>query len=558
MLVQPVYSPPPFTFPNTTPTGPFGSNHATMARTKQMPRKSHVDANEVVADPDIDGETEAKLKAIEEGEMRAELKYIDKKFTEQGQAYFAETVDEEIPEQINWYSKFALCIVRHTHPQDKNIIHKTTLQVNSQHLKDILRDNIKDFPGLSFSTKEITIDKPYRVLYHYRPELEAAGQQLEEGSEAADHLAVLLDFINEEFKETIEESDNLREQGLMNYSHLWTIFRPGSTIYGPVFGQPRAFTLLSYQYVCGNEPGLSLQVQYVDFDGDDLGTRVANRTVDAFNGAAIIKNLSAYPIEWHSDPETIKRDLIARGRRWESLAGMHFCCYTGVALEYTPCGISRYSTDGRVVVDTKTYHRLNTNYAFNITAFKSDDDQPAKRRKNRTREYGNIYDEDDDDNTETMELIPDDKPQLDALTDEQCMLANSMVRGFSFAEKRWFDFFIEKLTPPGWNPDCFDQLVLPATQKDLVRALVTTHTQSSSGFDDIVKGKGKGLIMVSQIFTCCQCRRVLSNDLHRCCMDLQEWERLLPRRRSLSFASVLSTWCQVATLEPTALRWTLA
>jgi hypothetical protein len=78
----------------------------------------------------------------------------------------------------------------------------------------------------------------------------------------------LLDFINEEFGETIEESENLVEQGLINYGLLWTIFRPGITLYAPVFGQPRAFTLESYQYVCGQDPGFMLTVKYVDFDGE--------------------------------------------------------------------------------------------------------------------------------------------------------------------------------------------------------------------------------------------------------------------------------------------------
>jgi len=85
-----------------------------MARTKQTARKStggrapqrqvvqdSISSNgNVIQNPDIDGETEAKLKAIEEGEMRAELKHIDKRFTDKGQAYYRETEDEEVPEQV--------------------------------------------------------------------------------------------------------------------------------------------------------------------------------------------------------------------------------------------------------------------------------------------------------------------------------------------------------------------------------------------------------------------------------------------------------------------------
>ncbi|KAK4549945.1 hypothetical protein LTR36_005246 [Oleoguttula mirabilis] len=473
-----------------------------MARTKQTARRSaggraprrsdsSLPNGDVVENPHLDGETDAKLKAIEEGEMRAELKHIDKKFTDKGQAFYAETVEEEIPEQVNWWSKFALCIVRHMHPSNPAFVQKISLQVNSQHLKDILKDTIEHFPGVSFQTKEITIDKPYRVLFHYRHELEAAGEQLEEGSEAANHLDLLLDFINEEFKDTIEESDNLREQGLMSYPHLWTIFKPGCTIYAPVFGQARAFTLDNYAYECGDFPGLNLQVEYVDFDGEDLGTRSTTRKISAFSGAERISDLSAFPLDWHQDPEAVKSDLVARGRRWEQHAGMHFCSYTGVALEYTGCGISRYNTDGRVVVDIKTYHRLNADYAFTVAAFKSDEDKLSKRRQINGRD-----DYDEVDGVETLDLIPEEELELDPLTDDQCMLANAMVRGFSFAEKRWFDFFLDKLSSPDWNPDCFDQLVLPAAQKDVVRALVSTHAQSSLGFDDIVKGKGKGLILV--------------------------------------------------------------
>jgi len=369
-------------------------------------------------------------------------------------------------------------------------VQRTCLQINSQHLKDILKETIGHFPGISFHTKDISIPAPYRVLFHYRHELEKAGEGLEEGSEAAAHFELLLDWINEQFKETIDETQNLLEQGMTTYQHLWTVFRPGSTIYAPVFGQPRAFTLSSYEYTCGDNPGLYLQLDFVDFDGEDFGTRNVGRLVAAFSGAVHIKDLSAFAIQWHDDADVVKEQLVKRGRRWEQHAGMHFCNYKGVALEYTPCGISRYNCDGRVVVDTKTSHRLNANYSFSVSAFKSDEDKQSKRRKIRSNDY------DEETNGETLDLVPEEKLELDPLTDDECMLANAMVRGFSFAEKRWFDFFVDRLGPADWDSGCFDKLVLPTAQKGLVRALVATHAQQSLQFDDIVKGKGKGLIMV--------------------------------------------------------------
>lgn len=181
--------------------------------------------------------------------MRAELKHIDKKFTEQGATYYAETVEEDIPEQVNWWSKFALCLVRQMGGDHKNPhVTKTSLQVNSQHLKDILKETVEKYPGVSFATQQITIDKPYHVLFHYRTELEDAGSKLEKDSEASQHLNLLLEFIEDEFEDQIEEAENLLPEGLVTYDNLWTIFKPSTILVGPVHGQPRAFKLNSYQY----------------------------------------------------------------------------------------------------------------------------------------------------------------------------------------------------------------------------------------------------------------------------------------------------------------------
>lgn len=399
-------------------------------------------------------------------------------------------IDEDIPEQVNWWSKFAMCLVRYLDNSNK-YVQKIALQINSQHLKDILRDTIGSFPGVSFQTKDITIDAPYRVLLHYKGELEKAGEKLEEGSEAKDHLDLLLDFVYEQFKDTIEETENLLEQGLISYQHLWTIFRPGTIIYAPVFGQARCFELTNYAYT---PDGLSLSSEYVDFDGDDFGKRGASRLLPGFTGAEKIQHLTAYPISYHANENSLREQLIARGTRWEGYAGMHFQRYQGVALEHTGCGMSRFNVDGRVVVDTKTFHRLNANLAYSVIPFKDASAKRAKRRRIQSADD----EEDEEDGGETLDLVPDNSLDLDPLTEKQLLLTNATVRGFSFTEKRWFEFFVDRLQPAGWNPNCFDQLVLPQPQKDLVQALVANHIHqhTNNTFDDIVKGKGKGLILV--------------------------------------------------------------
>lgn len=51
---------------------------------------------------------------------------------------------------------------------------------------------------------------------------------------------------------------------------------------------------------------------------------------------------------------------------------------------------------------------------------------------------------------------------------------------------------MSSLTDVVWDTEIIDNLVIPEDQKDFIRALVESHL--NSGFDDIVRDKGKGLV----------------------------------------------------------------
>ncbi|OHF01612.1 AAA family ATPase [Colletotrichum orchidophilum] len=429
-------------------------------------------------------EDKRRREELERAPMQIEVKHLERRWTKKGYSYITEPKeDEDVPEEkINWYEKYALCITRQYDSQNKYIC-RTSLEVNSPGLKKILADVIgSKFPGQSYLTSSITVDFPPRSLYHYRHELAEAAVGLEPDSDGARHLPLLLNFIDEEFNDVITKGANLLEQGLMSYEHLWTIFRPGCLIYATRMSQARVYRLHSYQYTCGQCPGLQLGVEYVDFDGDKFGTRHEALLIPAFAGVAPIASLNALPLLYHPSPDTATRILTERGRRWEALAGQNFRQYKGVALDHHN---RRFNIDGRVMVDTETHHRIMADHAFNVVSFP---ETVGRKRKQ-------------DDETGDVELVPKETNEFAPLTDEQCLLASPMVRGFSFTEKNFLNFFVDEISPIEWNTQCFEQLVLPDSQKELVQALVAQHTAratdpNSSAFDDIVKGKGKGLILV--------------------------------------------------------------
>jgi len=57
------------------------------------------------------------------------------------------------------------------------------------------------------------------------------------------------------------------------------------------------------------------------------------------------------------------------------------------------------------------------------------------------------------------------------------------------------EFNVEKIQPIEWNEEAFANLVVPSDRKMLLQSLVEAHNAELSGFDDFIKGKGRGLVV---------------------------------------------------------------
>lgn len=197
--------------------------------------------------------------------------------------------------------------------------------------------------------------------------------------------------------------------------------------------------------------------------------------------------------------------MIERGRKFERLAGQHMKEHKGIAftsgcrpsksmfvivfatLEIVVLKCHTDNVEGRVMVDCKTSTRLEANTAFEMKFIDDYNDtaiRPIKRRRTH-----DLHDE-----NESQVTVAEHRPKL---ADDQRLLANAAVHGFCFSSKVILEFFVDNLHDVEWNDMCFDQLVLAPSQKDLIQALVANHiTQGKQGFDDLVKGKGQGLVLV--------------------------------------------------------------
>ncbi|KAF2184707.1 P-loop containing nucleoside triphosphate hydrolase protein [Zopfia rhizophila CBS 207.26] len=80
------------------------------------------------------------------------------------------------------------------------------------------------------------------------------------------------------------------------------------------------------------------------------------------------------------------------------------------------------------------------------------------------------------------------------MSDDDILICSHKIPGFSLVTKRWDFFDVPAISEIKFNQEAFDRLVLPRHQKDLIFSLAKEQQSKEPHFDDLIKGKGKGLI----------------------------------------------------------------
>ncbi|AEO69875.1 uncharacterized protein THITE_2120632 [Thermothielavioides terrestris NRRL 8126] len=427
--------------------------------------------------------SETSEDAPQDQTMKCEIKPLDRRYNDDDEIYFTERKAEvEKPKQKDWWRMFAFCLVRKYNSD--NELQGHSLYVNPQPLRQLLADVIGNYPGDPIDVDDVQIEAPYYSLFHYRAQLETEGfKRFADDPESLEHLKLLLNWIKTHFELEIAAYERCTTQGqkVIAYDCAWTLFPPGTIVYCKLLTQNRAFRVHSKWYDTNElNPSLNLLAEFVDFDGHRLGTRRIELSISKYPGTRELGELSVIPLDLLDDAEDVREELLARGRKFESYVGQNLLAYNGIAIKKMPDGYARFSVTGRVMIDCKTYHRMEPNDSFVVTSGESSRMERSRKKALAQLSFAGA----------------DGTPQFDRLSDEDAMLTNATVRGYSFTAKRFLEFFVEDLSEIEWNSRCFEDLVLDPAIKKTVQALVSTHAQKRDTFNDIVKGKGMGLVCV--------------------------------------------------------------
>lgn len=371
-------------------------------------------------------------------------------------------------------AKYAI-IVRNKKSEDsRKKLEAHSIIVQSPWLRTALASILEDYPGVACELKRLEFKAPFQPFVHRWHEFSAYRNRTDLDEKTKEHLEMLYKILKYEIGDKIEAFEDYMRNGVVTFDDLWMIFPPGGVVISPHGGPLSAFETEEIEYVetrCG--VFLKIRCNCVDYNGTEFGRYQEDISIPKFRGTKKITGLKAYPLNFHEDENVLRELLTRRGQIFENLAGHHFREYHGTAITWDRDGNEvPTQVEGRIVVDIRSFN------AYSPYSSRYLDDWTIKDMEALaayTAEHGNG---------------PDGNLKL---TPYHQMLARSRTRGYSVKLKQWLDFYIDSIRDITWSTKAFDNLVLPEDQKDLILAFSESQLSGSS-FDDVIKGKGKGVI----------------------------------------------------------------
>ncbi|KAF7114925.1 hypothetical protein CNMCM5793_000695 [Aspergillus hiratsukae] len=376
---------------------------------------------------------------------------------ESGRTSWTKKKPDDLPsaDENSESAQYAL-IVRHVKCYDgRKPLKIHSIVVQSERLKEVLGKVLDRYPGVTMTLERVEFRSPFKPFVH-RWERFASARDQELDSVTKSHVDLLYTILEEELRDTIARKNDLLLNGVVTHDLLWTIFEPEDEIFSMVGGRPRVFRFKSGEINC-RTGAFDLGAKYIDFDGEEFGFRDEGFEVPGFGGTMPITALPVFPLRHHSDQVSVREALVARGTLWEHYKGYHFKYYEGLAVGRFMGRAFKFNIKSRIIIDAEAFNTFNPDDSVSV--------------------YPTCGNE---------------------LTDDQRLLATSALRGYSLKEKRWLEFNLDSVKEIVWDSQAFDTLVLPHGQQDLkmlILAFAKAQSKQVDSFDDVVQGKGRGIIM---------------------------------------------------------------
>ncbi|KAJ5169461.1 ATPase AAA-type core [Penicillium coprophilum] len=337
-----------------------------------------------------------------------------------------------------------------------------SIVVQSERLKEFLKRALSNYPGVTPDLQRLEFRSPFPAFVHRWDAITKLRDE-EQDPTTKDHVELFYHIMEEELREVINRKNDLVAKGVITHDLAWMILEPQDVVLSSGDGTLRAYSLTRESD--DRTPGSDyFTVEYVAFDGKIFGYNSMGIMIPKFAGTRPIISLPVFPLKYHPEKDIIRELLTTRGKKWEEYKGYHFKSYeeasTSTSSERQDSNLSgtKHSVKGRVIIDIEAYKLFG-------------------------REHGSV-------NVEN-EIGGE-------LNNSQRLIATPMLYGYSLNDKKWGSFHVDELKDIEWDEQAFDSLVLPREQqglKEVILAVAKAQSKKVDGFDDVVRGKGRGFIM---------------------------------------------------------------
>lgn len=219
-------------------------------------------------------------------------------------------------------------------------IYSTELEIKSPYIKAAFEEIAGSYPGVNFgSDSSMTVFDEPQCLFHYRKELKDYAETCS-NPRAKEHVLFCLKYMARCLRSQISAyntmmENNERAPGL-EFRNLWMVFRPNDLLYTTEKGTGMVLRLKRMEMIektgkADSHDKWTLTIERIQYDGTTFGRTHTKVNITEYHGYKALSELPVYPLQYHKEKEIIREELIIRGKRFVSLAGVHYCMYDGMA-----------------------------------------------------------------------------------------------------------------------------------------------------------------------------------------------------------------------------------
>lgn len=301
-----------------------------------------------------------------------------------------------------------------------------------------------EFSGLFSTSPEIELNSLYTSINLIRKKYLQNNNQ---------NLKLIIDFLQDLYKDNYAKMDKLIEQGLLDYNSVWYYFDHPDTVYQiEYFGKKICMKYEYFEYVTGESHKLDLTGKILYIKDGKIKEGYVSYQIEKFSGNRKINTFEIIKLQEVSDD--IKNELLNNGKKTVELKDCISHMYLIGDQYIGGKQITKYLRDNRIIVDNKGLEKFSTP-VFNFEFIKN-------------------YEKD--------------------MEDEDFMRLFPFVGVYSMGtSKCWGMAHIQSISEIEYQDNSFNYLVLDKNKKDILQALIKNHRKD---LKDFIRNKGQGLIFL--------------------------------------------------------------